>query len=308
MADLHTTSSRVRTTARHALAGSRPSDAELDAGPVLDRRTPLPSGRAVIGALLVTVAAVGVFAAYRSASEGPRAPIVVAATDLPAGHRLEPGDVRVERAELPPTLAAQSFESSSTLDGGVTLTPLRSGELVQRSAVLSPGQPAPPARQFSFAVDRERAVNGGLQRGEHVDVLATFGTGESAYTSVVARDVSIIDIEGGTKSSGIGSSGKLTVTVELPNADDVLRLAHATQVAPITLVRTTRAGSSDPGTIDSYPARSPNTARPNTQSGAGAAASSGASAEGMKNGVGEPTVTSPTGATGATGASGSKPG
>lgn len=296
MADLHTTSSRARSTARHALASSRPSDAELGAGPVIENRTPLPSGRAVIGALLVTVAAVGVFAAYRSGSQGPHTPIVVAAADLPGGHRLQPGDVRVERAELAPTLAAQSFESPSALDGAVTLTALRSGELVQRSAVASPGQRGPPARQLSFAVDRERAVDGELQRGERVDVLATFGTGESAYTSVISRDVVIIDIEGTAKANGIGASAKLTVTVELASPDDLLRLAHATQVAPVTLVRATHAARSDPGTLDSYPAHNPGTARPATQSGAGP--SSASSVEGTQSGAGEPAGTSQTGANG----------
>ncbi|MBI2704765.1 MAG: Flp pilus assembly protein CpaB [Actinobacteria bacterium] len=237
--------------------------------PTLERARPLPGGRAVVGAFLVTAAAVGVFAAYRSASSGPTSPVVIAAVDIPAGHRIEGRELRVERAELPPSVTANVFATTADLDGSVTLSPLRAGDLVQRSAVLVGQGETPGQREVSFAVDRERALDGDLQKGERVDVLATFGSNDGAYTNVVARDVALLNVDSGGKSNGIGNSTKLTVTVALASGDDVLRLAHATQVAPITLVRTTRGQGTDPGTLDTYrapggtkPPSGPNTTSP----------------------------------------------
>ena len=245
------TRSRATTRGRHAL---RPSSSNHDdsTSPTLDRSRPLPNGRAVVGALLVTVAAVGTFAAYRSATEGPSSPVVVAAGDLPSGHHITATELRTERAELPPGAASRVFDSPSRLEGAVTVAPVHAGELIQSSSVVLAPDQEPPGRSFSFGVERERALNGDLQRGEHVDVLATFGSGEGASTAVVARDVTLVDVDAGAKSSAIGASGKLTVTVNMSSGDDVLRLAHATAVAPITLVRTTRSAGSDPGALDSY--------------------------------------------------------
>jgi len=195
---------------------------------------------------------VGVFVSYRSSSDSPTTPVLVVSRDLPPGHRIEGSDVRVERAELPAVASAGTYDSIGAVDGAVTLAPLRAGELLQRSAVLSSDDQPPGTRELSFAIDRERALNGTLRPGERVDVLATFGTGDSAYTSVIARAVEVLDTDTGGRSPAIGASGKVTITVSMGSADDLLRLAHASQVAPITLLRSTRAGGSDPPTMDIY--------------------------------------------------------
>ena len=226
------------------------------------RRRGLPGGRAVVGALLVAVAAVGVFAAYAGADSAPSRTAVVASGALAAGHRVMDHDVEVVEVDLPDAVAGRTFAAADLVVGAVTLAPLEPGELVQRSAVaVSPSgaDPTRPGSEFSFAVDKERAVNGDLQRGEEVDVLATYGTGDDAYTMVVARRARLLALDGSARST-IGSTGRLVVTLALGSADQVLQVAHASEVASVTLVRATRAADSAPGE-DTYTAPGPNSSR-----------------------------------------------
>ncbi len=211
----------------------------LDKNAAASRRPVIPTGRAVVGGLLVAVAAVGTFSAYAGTSGDQGRNYVVVALDLPAGHRIEASDLRVEHGDLTATLAERGFRSADQLEGAVTLAPLTSGELVQHGQVaLSDDATPAPTEEFSFAVDRDRALNGTIRRGEAIDVLATFGTGTDAYTLVVARHASVTDVSE-LGSNTIGSGSRLILTLALETSDEVLALAHASQVASITIVRTT---------------------------------------------------------------------
>ena len=132
----------------------------------------------------------------------------------------------------------------------VALAPIRAGELVQASAVVLPGAgedgASPAAREFSFAVDRTRALNGTLNRGERVDLLATYGSGEAARTHVMVRDALVVEIDNESDDT-IGAAATITMSLALPTADDVLEAAHATQVGAITVVRTTKAADDGAG-------------------------------------------------------------
>jgi Flp pilus assembly protein CpaB len=199
-----------------------------------------------VGGLLVTAAAVGVFGAYLTADDGPGQLAVTTRTALPIGHRLTPDDLVVEPVELPPGTADATFASIGPLVGAVTLAPLDDDELVQRSAVRTDGSDLPAAHEFSFPVDRERAVAGALAPGETVDVLATYGTGADSYTTVLTRGSTVVAVQGSGRST-IGGDGSLVLTVALISADEVLDLAHAAQVAELTVVRATRAEVSGSG-------------------------------------------------------------
>ncbi len=189
----------------------------------------------------MTVAFVGVLFAYTSANSGPHTTFVVARQPIAIGHRIEAADVREERIDLPPSVAAQAFPSVGLVVGSVALNPLTEGQFVARGAVRPSSADAEPgAREFSFAVDRERALNGDLRRGEHIDLLATSGTGADAVTDVIARDVPIVAI-GDQGKGNLGSGGKVVITVALLSPDLLTRVAHATQIAAVTVVRSTGA-------------------------------------------------------------------
>ncbi|MCU0310261.1 MAG: SAF domain-containing protein [Acidimicrobiales bacterium] len=195
----------------------------------------------MVGGLLVTGAMVAVFAATTGAGSAPSREAVVARSAIPAGHRLAPSDLTTRPVELPAGTAAAVFASADELVGAVTIAPLETDELVQRSAVVTDGRTRAPAHEFSFPVERERALDGKLQRGESVAILATFGSGPDAYTSVLAPDATVIDVESGGAGT-IGSGATLVLTVALGSGDVVLDVAHAAQVADLTIVRATTAG------------------------------------------------------------------
>lgn len=209
-------------------------------------RRGLPGGRAVLGGLLVAVAAVGTFAAYGDATAGPSTSYAVAAADLPVGHRIGPGDLDLRAMDLPDALADRAFTSPDALAGAVTLAPLGEGELVQAGGLLPAGATDAPAAELSFAVPADRAVNGTLRPGERVDVLATYGTGTAAETHVVVRGALLLGNDDGVEA--IGASTRV-LTVALDDADDVLALTHATRAGEVTVVRATTAdgGTAGPG-------------------------------------------------------------
>ncbi len=224
---MHGAGSVPAGTAEHSTRRSRSGGA----------RRGLPTGRALVGGLLVTVAAVVVFAAYAGAQDGPSATVVLARHQVDPGQRLTADDLELRAVDLPADVAGRAFTAVEDLVGAVTLAPLSGGELVQASAVRR-ASATTTGPEFSFPVDRDRALDGDIRAGETVELLATFGSGEDAYTTVLARDARVLGVQE-ARSGGLGASGRLVLTVGLASNDQVLDVAHASQVGVITVVRST---------------------------------------------------------------------
>jgi hypothetical protein len=212
------------------------------------RHRPRPNGRAVVGGLLVCTAAIGVVA-VTTADDGERGePVVVLREAVDTGDVVAPGDVVVERATLPASVRDQVFGAPDEVVGRVAIAPLAAGDVARRSALDDVDAPAADAerrrRELSFAVERDHAMNGELRRGETVDVVATYGTGESAVTSVVAADAIVRSVDEGGADT-LGSSGSLVVTLALVDRAEVLAVAHAADAAVVRLVQATGTGSPD---------------------------------------------------------------
>lgn len=206
----------------------------------LRRRRNLPGSRAVVGGLLVAAAAVGLFAAYAGVDAGPDHSFVVARDALAAGARLEASDLELQAMDLPPGLRARAFDTIADLVGTTLLWPLERGELLQASSVaVTP--PGGTARAVSFPVDRGRL--GRLKVGQRVDVVATYGTGADAYTALVLGNALVTAIERGGSSLGDGGATVLTVAVDGP--DEELAIAHALQLAKLTVVVTSAPTDDD---------------------------------------------------------------
>ncbi|HEX3620871.1 MAG TPA: SAF domain-containing protein [Acidimicrobiales bacterium] len=201
------------------------------------RRRGLPGSRAVVGGLLVAAAAVGLFAAASRGTAGPAHAYVVARHELAAGARLQASDLTVAPMELTPELRARAFESTQPLVGATLVAPLGAGELVQVSAVVARVGDA-ASRELSFTLERGR-VGAGIKLGERADLLATYGTGNDAFTQVVVRQALLVGID--RPRTTAGDSGPATVTVSVDDPNDALALAHAIQLGKITLVRATGA-------------------------------------------------------------------
>ena len=195
----------------------------------------MPGSRAVVGGFLVAVAAVGTFAVAASAGDGRRVAYVVARDDLVVGHRITAADVTTAPIDAPPFVAGRAFRRAADVVGAVVVGPVARGELVQAGSVL---RDAPEGRQVSFPVEAARAVDGGLQPGESVDILVTYGTGEHAKTAVVARRARVVRIRrpGGTLSDG----RTVVATVAVDTDDQAAAVAHAAGAGTVTIVRVGR--------------------------------------------------------------------
>jgi hypothetical protein len=212
------------------------------------RARPLPGGRAVVGALLVAAAAVGVFAAYLTATAEPATRYLVARETVEPGTRLESISAVAELFESRPieleadlARRAVRLEDAQSLLGRLVIVPLEPGQLLARSGLVADGGIA-DAHKLSFAVDPSAALAGELRVGERLDVLATYGSGEGAYTAYIVRGVPLVALRGDAGTSGLGAGsggGPLTLTVAVTSPEDVQALAHAVAAADIVVTRST---------------------------------------------------------------------
>lgn len=219
------------------------------AGPSITRRRGLPTGRAVVGALLVSVAAIGLFVAYRQAVGEPDTSFVVLAERVEAGQRVTAADVQMENIELPDSVTATVFGDPSAVIGAVAIVPLRAGEMLQRSDVLllAPGEEPddPPWRELSFSIAAARAVDGQIRPGETIDLVATYSVQSETDTVVVFRDAPVLRI---TEASDglLSSTGGVTITVALADPSTVLAAVNAVDDAEeLTVVRATKVADQE---------------------------------------------------------------
>lgn len=221
---------------------------------ILRRRT-LPGGRAVLGALLVALAVVGVVAAHLSATAAPRDRYLVASSDLPAGTLF--GDIRTVQtsfrqvaADLPAEVAAGAVhvDDAATLVGRRLLGAVHAGDLLLASGLAEIGADRGTST-FAFSVSADAAVGGTLTAGDHIDVVATTGTGTEATTAYVVRAAPLTAVQ--ATGGGLGGEA-VRLTVELARPSDVQALAHALATAEVVVVRSpdVTSGAPDPYRFD----------------------------------------------------------
>jgi Flp pilus assembly protein CpaB len=172
------------------------------AGPVRHLRL-FVARRPVVHWLLIGLAALltGAFVYSRAAGAeaarhrwGTARSVVVAVRELPAGHRVEPGDVRRRSW---PTALVPSGALSSLDDGVVVAAPVMAGEPVVRSR-LGRAQAGPVAAALAPG-RRAVALPVGdapppVAVGDQVDLVAA---GSAATAQVVARDASVVAVQSG---------------------------------------------------------------------------------------------------------------
>jgi Flp pilus assembly protein CpaB len=221
----------------------------------------LPGGRAVVGALLVTAAAVATFAAYLDAAAPPTSRYVVATATIEPGTRLDSLDEVGERfgtvaLELSSEVAARAIPASSVdaLVGRVVVTPLEPGDLLSRTQLVDDGG-IDGVQTLSFALPRTAAVGGELRPGERIDVLATFGSGDSAYTAYIVRGIPLLRVAA-SDGGPLGESPDLTLTVAVSALREVQALGHAVNTAEVFVTRSTATPEVDdpaPGAFRATP-------------------------------------------------------
>lgn len=180
----------------------------------------------MVGAFLVAVAAVGIFAAYEQAARGARTRYVVAARSLVAGRTVTAADVTTVALDLPPGVRTRAFTGPGPVVGHLLLANVGAGELVQRSAVAVGTLAQAGQEEVSFAVDPARSLGDRILPGDVVDILAT----TDGRTTALARQVRVLDRE----SRG---GGGFIYTVGLSDQGAVDAVAAAGVAGSLTLVR-----------------------------------------------------------------------
>ncbi len=201
---------------------------------VVGQRRGHPPARALVGGLLVALAAVGAFV-LATPGRGAVTEYVVAAHAIEPGARIEAGDLALAPIDLPPELAGLAFTDASTLTGAISLGPMAAGQLVQTGGVAA--APLSPF-EVSLALEGDRALDGRLTAGEHVAVLATYGSGPEAETLTVASSALVERI---SQPTGLSVGTADVVTLGLPGETDAQAVVHAARAGELTLVRTDAA-------------------------------------------------------------------
>ncbi|MGH9083823.1 MAG: SAF domain-containing protein [Acidimicrobiales bacterium] len=236
-----------------AATGVRPAVERDGARPrrVIEQRRGLPGSRAVVGGLLMAVAAIGVFAAYTDATSGSGVAVVVAARDLRVGHVIGDADLRSVAAELPGATRHATFDSPRALLGRVVLGPIAEGEIVQAGALTS--EASTDGHEVAMTLPREQVAVGRLREGERVDVYVTY----EERTSSVVRGAAVVQIAAGSERS-LTSEHDVSLVVALGSAQDVVTLVHALRTGDVTVVRSTFAGAGgEPLVFEASPDTSP---------------------------------------------------
>lgn len=207
----------------------------------IDRRRSLPGGRAVVGGLLMAVAALGVFVAYSRASARPTAPVVVASTRLLAGETITAEDVHLVEADLPTEVATGTFGAAEDVIGRIALGPIAEGEILQ-AGLVTDDVSGGARHEVALTLPRAQVAVGRLKQGEQVDLFVTAGNA----TELVVRSAEVVQL-GSAGDGSITSDREVELVVAVPSGDAVTALVHALRTGDVTVVRST-FGADDPTT------------------------------------------------------------
>jgi Flp pilus assembly protein CpaB len=184
----------------------------------LDRRRLIGIGLAMAAAVLALVAT----------RPPATVDVFIAGRDLAAGAAIPPDAVR-HRAVTDPT---GLVTAATSLEGLLLRSPVAEGEPLIPSLLRRATAPTPPVA-LGLEVPAASGVLGRLVPGDRVDVLLT---DREAQTSVVARDVRVLEI---AEDEGIGATLSMRVLLGTDRSTAAL-LAGASHRGDIDLIRVGR--------------------------------------------------------------------
>lgn len=202
-------------------------------------RRGLPSGRALLGALLITTAVVATFALVDNAPTPAVDNYAVVVRDLAVGATIGPGDVETHPADLPAEVGATIVRRPDHAAGATVLRPLHAGELLDERD-LRPADDfgdveSRGAHELTIPVAVERAPSA-LQPGDRVTVLA-FDEGDRTLVTAV-EDGRVLRFDPAPATLGGAGGARLTLAIDDPG--DVLAVTRASY-SSLTVVLTTNA-------------------------------------------------------------------
>ena len=222
--------------------GGKRSRRRSRGGLVAGRGAVLPGSRAIVGALLCTVAALITFGAYARANRPPTTKYLVATRNLEPGAAIVLSDVEAVAMELPDSLSRRALGPSVSLENAVVLGPVAKGELFQVGNLIKKAGGS-ESRELSFPIDSAFAAAGRLRPGDRIDVFANHGD----VADPIASDLLIIATS--ALPEGVSNTrGTIVITVAYDGSFDGAELLGAAQTLKLSLIRRTGiAGNIKPG-------------------------------------------------------------
>ena len=209
--------------------GRRKRGAGLTAG----RAAVLPGSRAILGALLCTLAALITFGTYGRANRPPTSRYLVATRNLEPGAAITASDIEAVAIELPDSLSRRVLGPSVSLEGAVVLGPVAKGELFQIGNLIKKAGGS-ESRELSFPIDSAFAAAGRLRPGDRIDVFANRGD----VAEPIATDLLIVATS--ALPDGLPNGrGTIVLTVAYDGAFNGAALLGAAQTLKLSLIRRT---------------------------------------------------------------------
>jgi hypothetical protein len=188
----------------------------------------LPSGRAVLGGLLVAVSTISAFA-LSARSRDRAVPYLVAAHPVAAGTVLTADDLASIDVAVPVVQRQLLVRDPDALIGKVATRSLSAGGLFGPGDVVAKDA-ATPTNDVAIALAPQFALGGAVRVGDRVSVFATY----DACTSVVAADALVAAVS--ASSGGLNPDGSV-ITLRVADGDTVLAIVHAQQAGHLTMAR-----------------------------------------------------------------------
>jgi len=205
-------------------------------------RHSLPSGRAVVGALLVTISALGLYAANRAAAAPPETTWLVARRDIPSGHRITAADLGRARMQLISETEAVSFSDPGDVIGHLSISPVAKDELLQRSDIATHRAATGSARRLTLDLTAAQALNGQIAPGDLVDIAATGA--DPGSTQLIVRSALVSAVDSGD-GGGVGARGGVRVSLIVADADAAALVIDSAEHGKVTLIVATDLGGND---------------------------------------------------------------
>ena len=203
----------------------------------------------IIGLLALGLGAFVSFTVYNtlktrtSSKEEPGADVVIAATDITTGAKIEDKDIKVVKVPLAIVPPGSLSRKSQVMGRGVIL-PIARGEFVLPNKLAAenagsglPGLIPPGMRAVSVRVNEVVAVAGFVVPGTRVDVLLTGnpGGGSDQATTTVLENVAVIAAGQKLERNSAGEPQMTPVITLLVSPDDAQKLTLASNEGRIQL-------------------------------------------------------------------------
>ena len=197
-------------------------------------RSWLPTGRALMGGVLIACAATGVLVAHRAATQPPTTRFVVLTRDVDAGAAIRADDLGTVAAELPDDLSVVDGAAAEDAIGRVARVPLRSMDLLRTGDLFETGRFVDPTMtEVVLDLTPAQALFGTITDGDRVEVLST--DPDRTGTATIASDVLVTDVAGDDGSSGIGATGTVRIRLGLPDRPTAEAVVDAAVRTDVTL-------------------------------------------------------------------------